>query len=49
MPAACRQPAEDCVERRVFVEMEWLGIEFGGKSLDLILVPDARIRRSAPP
>ncbi len=24
--------------RRVFVEMEWLGIEFGGESLDLILV-----------
>src|SRR6476660_9250068 len=38
MPAACRQPAEDCVPRRVFVEMEWLGIEFGGESLDLLLV-----------
>jgi len=49
MPAACRQATEDRIPRRVFVEMEWLGIEFSGKSLDLILVPDARIRRSAPP
>src|SRR6476646_11923060 len=38
MPAACRQPTEDCVPRSVFVEMEWLGIEFGGESLDLLLV-----------
>src|SRR6478672_9516005 len=38
MPAACRQPAKDCVPRRVFVEMEWLGIKFGGESLDLLLV-----------
>jgi hypothetical protein len=33
MPAACRQSAEDCVQRRLFVEMEWLGIEFAAKAL----------------
>src|SRR6476620_3291865 len=38
MPAACRQTTEDCVPRRIFVEMEWLGIELGGESLDLLLV-----------
>ena len=38
MPAACRQPTEDCVPRSVFVEMEWLGIELGGEILDLLLV-----------
>src|SRR6185503_21289383 len=38
MPAACRQPPEDRIPRRVLVEMEWLRIEFGGESLDLLLV-----------
>ena len=51
MPAACRQPTEDCVPRSVFVEMEWLEIELGGEILDLLLVypPVARNRRSPPP
>jgi hypothetical protein len=38
MPAACRQPSEDRIPRRVLVEMEWLGIEFSSESLDLRLV-----------
>jgi hypothetical protein len=38
MPAACRQPAEDCVPRGVFVEMEWLRIEYGCEGLYLLLV-----------
>src|SRR3977135_2003272 len=38
MPAARRQPAEDSAPRGVLVEMEWLRIEFGGESLDLLLV-----------
>ena len=30
MPAACRQPSEDRIPRRVLVEMEWLGIVCNG-------------------
>ena len=50
MPAARRQPAEDSVPRGVLVEMEWLRIEFGGESLDLLLVnPQSPKPKVCPP